>query len=129
MIFRLIATYVFLTIFCCSASEAPLYRMADTAVLRARLAEHGFGYFQEKTHLAEKLGGSEKYALGVAVAVECAFDDYQAYLAETSAQQLTRLAMRTMSMRKDALLEALLLPEHQAALDELAASDLYKGNS
>lgn len=99
-----------------ASTESEVLTLPSVQVLKQRLAAHGFDHFEEKTQIAEKLGGQKKVPMGVAVAVELALHDY--------AQNLQNpMIAFMMQMRKPELLE-ILLQDFPDALTELRAHGL-----
>ncbi len=82
-------------------AQGTVLKMPTAVVLAQQLTKAGgFEYFMEKSKIHEKLGGQEKYALGVAMQVELSLADYT--------KTLSPVMGPLMAMRKPALLKALL---------------------
>lgn len=96
-------------------SAAMLVTMPSAEILAKRLRERGVDHFMGKTRLHEKLGGQQKYLVGVLASLETALSEYE---------QDIPLAGQLMAFRRNELLEAL-LKDFPDALNQLYADFDY----
>lgn len=95
------------------------YPMPSEAVLNQQLQDKGLDHFNEKTGIAQKLGGTEKLTRDVFIQLELAIDDYSKHLKGSGMPPIVaETTLRAISMSKPMILEAL-LQEHPEALEEL----------
>jgi hypothetical protein len=85
--------------------------MPTAEVLNKRLDEIGMRHFAQKTTIVEDLADQNKDALGVAVAVESALDDY-------SEKVKNPMLTNTVGMQKSLIIKTL-LQDYPEALKEL----------
>lgn len=84
--------------------------LPSAQVLQKRLGDLGLQHFLEKSKLDTRLGGQEKYPMGVAVDVELALYDYAQYLGNP-------MTSRILQMRKSEIIEAILQDYPEAITD------------
>lgn len=95
-----------------------LVTLPSAKVLVERLTQIGMAHFAEKTGIHEELGDQQKYAMGVAIAVECAYSNYDAYLKNPKMKQI-------MNMAKGNLIKTI-LKDSPEAIAELEAAKLIE---
>lgn len=105
------------------AMEKDTCTMPSAEVIRERF--QGFDHFLEKTNLVQQLAGQEKHPFGVAMAVDLALHDYNAYLAKGTPAPMLRMLQAQNQMNKPLFIR-LLLQDCPTALTELEKAGLYK---
>lgn len=101
--------------------EPVLVKLPSAKVLGERLQGLRMAHFMEKTGLHEDLGDQERYAVGVAIAVEMAYSEYDNYFKKSGVQSM----MGVINLVKDSLIKAI-LKDSPEAIAELVAAKLIK---
>lgn len=89
--------------------EDKLFLLAPAAFLKANILDiSGFEHFLEKTNLSEQLGDTEKYSLGVDMAISLAYYHYFTdLLASGVSKRLVNTLTIAMNMRRSMLKQAI----------------------
>jgi hypothetical protein len=120
MNYKIIALWVISTI-----SGYSYCAMPSESVLRERLAATDFRYFNEKTNLSGKLGGSNKVPRGVNLSVDLAIAEFRRNMIESGTPKAAVDSMvYSLIGLKSELLE-LLLQEDPAGLEQLKKDGVY----
>lgn len=88
--------------------------LPDAETISKRLRANGHAYFDEKSNIAQELGGEEKYPLGVVLAVDMALYDMRS--------TLDRTTWVGMMMLKTMIIETILI-DYPEAMEELMAME------
>lgn len=94
----------------CFAADDKEYSLPSAEILSQRLNDAHFEHLNQKTQIAQALGGQTVYALGACNIIEDELDDYGTNCPE---------AMPMMNMRKRQLFNALLADQAPEVLQDL----------